>query len=765
MADDVSKKYALNIEVSVDSSSLNNLKNIQEPTIQHQVSHQPDPSDVFEQLFENTPTRINNSGSQNVSLGEIKELSNKLTEISGKVDGIKQELEKRDTAKHSEHTSNASNLATSDIARSVAIQIMSAINDGISPVLSSGMFKTSHMSAGEIQTDSKSGQVDSSAIQKKIAATTGKKVTVHESQMPSGEYGEYEHGSQAITINSGKSTPVKKLALNHEATHTVQEAKGYTGNTQLFHANANTSEFDRNQSKYVNEYLTNTAAIIRTALADGLDESSLKHAVEAYKNAISKTSGVVIKDIKSFTDTILKMSSLNISPETFMSNFGNDVVGLGNNGMTNLSKAAALAGYHTKSDGSIRNQNGKIVSDNQLLRLTDIDGKRINQSDIASHRMAYFVSNSANTLRGASKFNGRNAFLRSAGAEFSNMSDFGVQFMPAERLERINSRRQWQGLSYSDLQRRVRENTAHTHRGETLYTEEEAINHGSTLQTRLRKPGNVQFGLKSPLEKIMFAIGGNSALDSVRSNVPSGYGSDRQEILDYIKAFIFEGTGTNEEQFQLASYRKNADGMTTTTKLGQNYGKVMDSITNQLDTLLESGDLNNPATFIGTNAMNTRLGDLAFYARALKRGVKAGYIPDTVERVKLQQSEIKTNKDGDQVDTIENAELGHLSAEQLSQGEEIDLRNYERKRLAYERAKKAIANAREKFNTLRLGDSSGTGLIGTDGSSQIMIGSRQVSSIEDIDRIEKGVESEFANYQRENPEIAKKEARKQNLAE
>lgn len=759
MADDVSKKYALNIEVNVDSSSLNNLKNIQEPSFQTTPSHQEDGYDVFERLL-NESSKVQNKQpqqSQN-SLGDIKELSTKLSEISSKVDGIKSELEKRDTSRHSEHITNASNLATSDIARSVAIQIMSAINDGISPVLSSGMFKTSHMSAGEIQTDSKSGQVDSSGIQKKIAATTGKKVTVHESQMPSGEYGEYEHGSQTITINSGKSTPVKKLALNHEATHTVQEAKGYTGNTQLFHANANTSEFDRNQSKYVNEYLTNTAAIIRTALADGLDESSLRQAVKAYENAISKTSGVVIKDIKSFTDMILKMSSLNVSPETFIANFGNDVVGLGNNGMTNLSRAAIIAGYHIKSDGSIRNQNGKLVSDNQLLRLTDEDGKRINQSDIASHRMAYFVSNSANTLRGASKFNGRNAFLRSAGTEFFNMGDFGIQFMPAERLERINSRRQWQGLSYSDLQRRVRENTAHTHRGETLYTEEEAINHGSTLQTRLRKPGNVQFGLQSPLEKIMFAIGGNSALDSVRGNVPSGYGSDRQEILDYIKSYVFEGTGTNEEQFQLASYKRNADGMTTTTKLGQNYGKVMDSITNQLDTLLESGDLNNSATFIGTNAMNTRLGDLAFYARALKRGVKAGYIPDTVERVKLQQSEIKTNKDGDQVDTIENAELGHLSAEQLSQGEEIDLRNYERKRLAYERAKKAVASAREKFNALRLGDSSGAGLIGADGSSQIMIGSRHVSSIEDIDRIEKGIESQFASYQRENPEIAKKEA-------
>lgn len=759
MADDVSKKYALNIEVNVDSSSLNNLKNIQEPSFQTTPNHQEDAYDVFEKLFD-SPKVQNKQTQPQHSLGDIKELSTKLSEISNKVDGIKSELEKRDTSRHSEHIVNASNLATSDIARSVAVQIMSAINDGISPVLSSGMFKTSHMSAGEVQTDSKSGQIDSSGIQKKIAATTGKKVTVHESQMPSGEYGEYEHGSQVITINSGKSTPVKKLALNHEATHTVQEAKGYTGNTQLFHANANTPEFDRNQSRYVNEYLTNTAAIIRTALADGLDESSLKQAVEAYKNAIYKTSGVVIKDIKSFTETILKMSSLNISPETFMANFGNDVVGLGlgDNGITNLSKAAMLAGYHIKSDGSIRNQNGKLVSDNQLLRLTDENGKRINQSDIVSHRMAYFVSNSANTLRGASKFNGRNAFLRSAGTEFFNMSDFGVQFMPAERLERINSRRQWQGLSYSDIQRRVRENTAHTHRGETLYTEEEAINHGSTLQTRLRNPGNVQFGLQSPLEKIMFAIGGKSALDSVRGNVPSGYGSGRQEILDYIKSYIFEGTGTNEEQFQLASYKRNADGMTTTTKLGQNYGKVMDSITNQLDTLLESGDLNNSATFIGTNAMNTRLGDLAFYARALKRGVKAGYIPDTVERVKLQQSEIKTNKDGDQVDTIENAELGHLSAEQLSQGEEIDLRNYERKRLAYERAKKAVASAREKFNALRLGGSSSTGLIGANGSTQIMIGSRQVSSIEDIDRIERGIESEFANYQRENPEIAKKEA-------
>ena len=47
MADDVSKKYALNIEVNVDSSSLNNLKNIQEPSFQITSSHQ---EDVFEKL-------------------------------------------------------------------------------------------------------------------------------------------------------------------------------------------------------------------------------------------------------------------------------------------------------------------------------------------------------------------------------------------------------------------------------------------------------------------------------------------------------------------------------------------------------------------------------------------------------------------------------------------------------------------------------------------------------------------------------------------
>lgn len=766
MADDVSKKYALNIEVNVDSSSLNNLKNIQEPSFQITSSHQ---EDVFEKLYDSPKVQSKQTQQIQHSLGDIKELSTKLSEMSNKVDGIKSELEKRDTSRHSEHITNASNLATSDIARSVAVQIMSAINDGISPVLSSGMFKTSHMSAGETQAYSKSGQIDSSGIQKKIAATTGKKVTVHESQMSNGEYGEYEHSSQSITINRSKSTPVKKLALNHEATHTVQEAKGYTGNTQLFHANANTSEFYRNQSKYVNEYLTNTAAIIRTALTNGLDEPSLKQAVEAYENAISKTSGVVIKDIKSFTDTILKMSSLNISPETFMSNFGNDVVGLGNNGMTNLSKAAALVGYHTKSDGSIRNQNGKIISDNKLLRLTDEDGKRINQSDIASHRMAYFVSNSANKLRGVSKFNGMNAFLRSAGAEFLNMSDFGIQFMPEERLERINSRRQWQGLSYSDIQRRIRENTAYTHREEPLYTEEEVIRpiirdkktgkvtgRGSSLQTRLRNPGNVRFDLNSPVEKILFASGGKDALSEVNgmSNLSS---LTKNEIYEIVKSYIFKGTGRNPLDFESETVT-DTEGRHGTSQLVTNYGALMGNINSSIERYLSNGDTKNIATFIGTNKLNASLGDTAFLIRAAKRGLKHGYIPPDIKRVQTSAPEEHENSDGEKLNTLDNASVGHLMSEQLSQGEEMDLRDYEMKRLAYDRYKKAIASAREKFNALRLGGSSNTGLINASGSAKIMIGRRQVSSIEDIDRIERRVESEFANYQRESPEIAKKEA-------
>ena len=766
MADDVSKKYALNIEVNVDSSSLNNLKNIQEPSFQITSSHQ---EDVFEKLYDSPKVQSKQTQQIQHSLGDIKELSTKLSEMSNKVDGIKSELEKRDTSRHSEHITNASNLATSDIARSVAVQIMSAINDGISPVLSSGMFKTSHMSAGETQTYSKPGQIDSSGIQKKIAATTGKKVTVHESQMSNGEYGEYEHSSQSITINRSKSTPVKKLALNHEATHTIQEAKGYTGNTQLFHANANTSELYRNQSKYVNEYLTNTAAIIRTALTHGLDEPSLKQAVEAYENAISKTSGVVIKDIKSFTDTILKMSSLNISPETFMSNFGNDVVGLGNNGMTNLSKAAALVGYHTKSDGSIRNQNGKIISDNKLLRLTDEDGKRINQSDIASHRMAYFVSNSANKLRGVSKFNGMNAFLRSAGAEFLNMSDFGIQFMPEERLERINSRRQWQGLSYSDIQRRIRENTAYTHREQPLYTEEEVIRpiirdkktgkvtgRGSSLQTRLRNPGNVRFDLNSPVEKILFASGGKDALSEVNgmSNLSS---LTKNEIYEIVKSYIFKGTGRNPLDFESETVI-DTEGRHGTSQLVTNYGALMSNINSSIESYLSNGDAKNIATFIGTNKLNASLGDTAFLIRAAKRGLKHGYIPPDIKRVQTSAPEEHENSDGEKLNTLDNASVGHLMSEQLSQGEEMDLRDYEMKRLAYDRYKKAIASAREKFNALRLGGSSNAGLINASGSAKIMIGRRQVSSIEDIDRIERRVESEFANYQRESPEIAKKEA-------
>lgn len=766
MADDVSKKYALNIEVNVDSSSLNNLKNIQEPSFQITSSHQ---EDVFEKLYDSPKVQSKQTQQIQHSLGDIKELSTKLSEMSNKVDGIKSELEKRDTSRHSEHITNASNLATSDIARSVAVQIMSAINDGISPILSSGMFKTSHMSAGDTQTYSKSGQIDSSGIQKKIAATTGKKVTVHESQMSDGEYGEYEHSSQSITINRSKSTPVKNLALNHEATHTVQEAKGYTGNTQLFHANANTSEFYRNQSKYVNEYLTNTAAIIRTALTHGLDEPSLKQAVEAYENAISKTSGVVIKDIKSFTDTILKMSSLNISPETFMSNFGNDVVGLGNNGMTNLSKAAALVGYHTKSDGSIRNQNGKIISDNKLLRLTDEDGKRINQSDIASHRMAYFVSNSANKLRGVSKFNGMNAFLRSAGTEFLNMSDFGIQFMPEERLERINSRRQWQGLSYSDIQRRIRENTAYTHREEPLYTEEEVIRpiirdkktgkvigRGSSLQTRLKNPGNVRLDLKSPVEKILFASGGNDALSEVNgmSNLSS---LTKNEIYEIVKSYIFKGTGRNPLDFESETVT-DTEGRHGTSQLVTNYGALMGNINSSIERYLSSGDAKNIATFIGTNRLNASLGDTAFLIRAAKRGLKQGRIPSDIKRVQTLAPEEHENSDGEKLNTLDNASVGHLMSEQLSQGEEIDLRDYEMKRLAYDRYKKAVASAREKFNALRLGGSSNAGLINASGSAKIMIGRRQVSSIEDIDRIERRIESEFANYQRESPEIAKKEA-------
>ena len=476
MADNISKNYALNIEVSVDSSSLDSLKNIQqqksvEPDIIKnyqlpQGMREPD-DDVYDRfcmkLAKTTEAAERNAIAitRNPSNGQnpsIEDISRKVSDLIGKVEDIKNELVRRDDFKRSEHSSNASNLANSDISKNVAIQIVKIFNEAIERNIAKP-FGNSMMSSNDNKKDNGGDNggglsiENSSSLAKNIESTTGKRVSIQERKMGSGYSGEYDHASQTITINSNLSGNNKLLALNHESVHPVQESISYTNNNLLAMANSKTEDIKKKSAEYVNEYLTNTVALIKTAMAHGNDRNSITDIVNKYNETVKGKSGIIIKDINKFINVISKISELNINPEVFLTKLSDDIMKLSKGDMTTLGSAAIAKKIPIGQDGTFDKKDL-----HRLKTLKNENGHRVSAADIASHNMAYEIFGHLDTLRGSSNIGNKRDILRFASKEIGSMSNFGVQIINPNRMAEINDlRMQYNG--FDSIKSRVLDST------------------------------------------------------------------------------------------------------------------------------------------------------------------------------------------------------------------------------------------------------------------------------------------------------------------
>ncbi len=695
MADNISKNYALNIEVSVDSSSLDSLKNIQqqksvEPDIIKnyqlpQGMREPD-DDVYDRfcmkLAKTTEAAERNAIAitRNPSNGQnpsIEDISRKVSDLIGKVEDIKNELVRRDDFKRSEHSLNASNLANSDISKNVAIQIVKIFNEAIErniakPFGNSMMSSNDNKKANGGDNGGGVSIENSSSLAKNIESTTGKRVSIQERKMGSGYSGEYDHASQTITINSNLSGNNKLLALNHESVHPVQESISYTNNNLLAMANSKTEDIKKKSAEYVNEYLTNTVALIKTAMAPGNDRNSIIDIVNKYNETVKGKSGIIIKDINKFINVISKISELNINPEVFLTKLSDDIMKLSKGDMTTLGSAAIAKKIPIGQDGTFDKKDL-----HRLKTLKNENGHRVSAADIASHNMAYEIFGHLDTLRGSSNIGNKRDILRFASKEIGSMSNFGVQIINPNRMAEINDlRMQYNG--FDSIKSRVLDSTGVTHRGEKLMLDDGTIiSGGSTIQTRARKPGNVRYGLRNDAERIAFAIGGDKVLNDLIKKTSNRGSFTKDDIMEYISSYIFEGTGTNETDFLNNSLKRNENGVLVATELNERYGAIKGNLSTLLDSYISDNNKSN-FVFSGSNRLNGVLGDIVFRVKKLKQGIKRGYISDEDSRILTKKFETRENKDGETLNSIDNVPSNVINYKEMDTGGVIDDLNREK---------------------------------------------------------------------------------------
>ena len=695
MADNISKNYALNIEVSVDSSSLDSLKNIQqqksvEPDIVKnyqlpQGMREPD-DDVYDRfcmkLAKTTEAAERNAIAitRNPSNGQhssVEDISRKVSDLIGKVEDIKNELARRDDFKRSEHSSNASNLANSDISKNVAIQIVKIFNEAIErniakPFGNSMMSSNDNKKANGVDNGGGVSIENSSSLAKNIESTTGKRVSIQERKMGSGYSGEYDHASQTITINSNLSGNNKLLALNHESVHPVQESISYTNNNLLAMANSKTEDIKKKSAEYVNEYLTNTVALIKTAMVPGNDRNSITDIVNKYNETVKGKSGIIIKDINKFINVISKISELNINPEVFLTKLSDDIMKLSKGDMTTLGSAAIAKKIPIGQDGTFDKKDL-----HRLKTLKNENGHRVSAVDVASHNMAYEIFGHLDTLRGSSNIGNKRDILRFASKEIGSMSNFGVQIINPNRMAEINDlRMQYNG--FDSIRGRVLDSTGVTHRGEKLMLDDGTIiSGGSTIQTRARKPGNVRYGLRNDAERIAFAIGGDKVLNDLIKKTSNRGSFTKDDIMEYISSYIFEGTGTNETDFLNNSLKRNENGVLVATELNERYGAIKGNLSSLLDSYISDNNKSN-FVFSGSNRLNGVLGDIVFRVKKLKQGIKRGYISDEDSRILTKQFETRENKDGETLNSMDNVPSNVINHKEMDTGGIIDDLNREK---------------------------------------------------------------------------------------
>ena len=630
MADnDVSKNYALNIEVGVDASSLESLKNVKKSIeeISSQIAIPSSTADINErnvnQFFEyqksilsgKRPIKEKPEQKQQVKI--VEKHQDTPSKPDATLEKILEELKQikdnssRASQNHAQNTSTAQYTALGDISKQVTVQIIQAFNRAVESISGDNISYMSSRSGDD--TPRKTTPIaDGGKQSKKVRATTGKSISANVGDLPDGVSALYNHDTHEITVGSHLSGPQRQLAVNHEYNHPVQEKLASTYNNYLAMAKANVSRFMKEGAESVNEFMTNTIALIQTAIQNNGDAGAIKEVVNKYNETVFGRSGVMIKNLRSFTKMIERISSLNVSPETLLSNVGTDIASLSGGHGTVLSRAAMSANYSVKSDGTVRDKNGSIVSDKRLMQLRDDSGRRINAQDIASHNMAHYIAGSSGSLKGVDEVGGRKRFLSGASRELLNIGNVGVQYYSQERLEKDNGERMSSPTWY-DVQKRIFNATKTTHFGDR------STRTGSTMSTRERHPERVKYGLKTNLERLAYAIGDDNTLSTIPKNAKN---VSQEELMEYLTGYLFNGSGKTETGI-----------LSQNNAMSENYGNAKEILKTAVNRWFESGNQNSDVTFRGSNMQNQELADIVSIAKTMKSGIARGRLRSDIKRI------------------------------------------------------------------------------------------------------------------------------------
>lgn len=635
MADnDISKRYAVNISLDVNSSNLDKLSNVDDilssldapnTSVSSQENNRVTNVDVNTSNIESKLEKIisiisskNTQSKEPINEAVVKAISDSFKsslldiikhvnsvfslkparEVDAKAKEVKREPSKNNSDNNTgtQGSSLKSDMLPGEGAKN-AIQIVPG-----------STANTALMQSGLMKKISNTSGLDVGVVRNSTAVSDGANATTLHSKKPS------------IHTRRGLSRIEEYAALPHEYMHVFQQNRMFNTGNFLSNVFGGGGSFGNDVIKKANEFVTNMIAAVHAALDKNLDSSDFDAVKNIYIKSIKAGSGISNDTTKKAISSIDYLRGLNISPESIGGIIGRDIQGISSKNGTELERAIANSGRKDISvkDGYIYIGKGKgkreatSVDDIYRIGLKNSDGHAIDRSVIASHFIARGLIGGLGSISvpHGGKYStiamlGYGKTRRQAADEFSAQSSFGIPFLPKEELRRRFEARN--SIASIEQIKSILSSSAGT-----VYR-----NGGGVEKPSAKRYDNFRFGLNR-FQSLAYALGGDNTLKIAESNGLSS-ASNNAEALQIIRlAHLFKGDASAEQKY--------ISGLNKSQK--KNYNELVTFFEEHANSYLNQDEL-SPVTFSGfrNNRENQQLGNAIYTMRGLSSGVRTGRIP------------------------------------------------------------------------------------------------------------------------------------------
>ena len=372
MADDISKKYAVNIDLNVNSSNLDKLndaenildKAFSEPQKQ---SHQESKQSIQQVNVDTSAVESKLEKIISIISSQEKESRKSLDEavVRAMTDVFKTSLldifrninsafsantpqhsvngtdtkEENKPVKTTKSTTIKTDTHHSDMAASNEIQLATGNTANVSAMKESLKNKTENTTGVSVDVVKNSGIVSKGAI-----ATT-----IHEK-------------NPSIHVAGGVDRISEYASMPHEYLHVLQQSKMFNTNSFLSNVFGGGGSFSSDVIKKANEFVTNIISSVRAALDSNLSDVDFDAIKNTYINSIARSGGIGLDIASMAVSSVDMLRGLNISPESMSGIIGNDIFGISSKNGTELERAIL-----SSNNKNISVKNGKVFDRNIFI--------------------------------------------------------------------------------------------------------------------------------------------------------------------------------------------------------------------------------------------------------------------------------------------------------------------------------------------------------------------------------------------------------------